>query len=196
MQASPIKVDPYDRTSSLGPRARIVYMDLYEFEFRNPNIRIWGSIDQKSEAAFYTQWQQVYTNVNATGVPFSDACLPGGPFSGATSITAAIRAMTGADTASSEVWETAPTTSPRLSFTSSEHSASESRSVSVARSRASSAWSQDYDLKTDSTAPSATAAQVHEPTSSAQKRTSFFESIKRRWRRKRGLAENGGQKQD
>lgn len=63
MQAMPIRVQQFDRTTALDPRARLDYMDTYEFDFGVTNIRMWGTIHPDSEAAFYAQYNHVWAMV-------------------------------------------------------------------------------------------------------------------------------------
>jgi len=70
MQNQAIRVKSWDRERMLDPKARLDYMDRYEFDYGLGNIRVWGKLHEKSEATFYAQYHTVWrTVINAATGP-------------------------------------------------------------------------------------------------------------------------------
>lgn len=193
MQINGIKVEVLDRATALDPKARLDYMDTYEFDFGVANIRLWGRIAESSELAFYAQHLQVYQMVMGAKVgPIQVAgagVLTGGPLSSAASTA---NTITAANRGYPQARGVAPTSRSSISYATPATSASTSASSSTAEAqfRAALARNQEYARKNGLTIPTASTAQVYDLARDAQERENFFADVKRQWRKERGGSES------
>lgn len=204
MQASPIRVEQFDRATALDPKARLDYMDTYEFDYGVTNIRVWGRIHPDSEATFYSQFSNVWRMVMGPGAGPG----PGGNYVATanrdTSDTASqartirpnlpsagaagpIGGMPSQRTAQSGAANTrtarrAPNTASNTPSVAQSGNISE-QEVSLAVRRF-----QDYARANGLTVPGQTLTrdQIRTLATNAQARTAFFQRIRDTWRQELG----------
>lgn len=194
----PIKVEQFDKAKALDPRARLDYMDWYEFDYGVTNIRLWGRIHPDSEAAFYSQYSHVWAEAMGAAVGPGQVTNYGGPAQSDTAST------TGTVTAAqySRSYQTPATATGAALGTGNPRVAPPVRTerrvlteVPTAPQAPSSGvitdqamWTivrryQEYAKEKDLTVPGQTLTQqqVHSLAINAQSRATFLQRIKDAW---------------